>query len=75
MIINLIALYKALGGGWEVRCQGFALESIVQDPRMIEMSAPSRATDLTAPDVEEVVGSIDASAPEPDELSPTPIQQ
>ncbi len=37
VITNLIGLYKALGGGWEVRCQGFlAQESITLEPEMVE---------------------------------------
>lgn len=38
VITNLISLYKALGGGWEVRCRGFrALEPSAFEPVMVEV--------------------------------------
>lgn len=38
---SLISLYKALGGGWEVRCRGFlAPESMIATPEMIEEIPP-----------------------------------
>ncbi|MGI9470983.1 MAG: efflux transporter outer membrane subunit [Rubripirellula sp.] len=37
VLLNLIELYRALGGGWEVRCRGFRAESgIVESSMLIE---------------------------------------
>jgi NodT family efflux transporter outer membrane factor (OMF) lipoprotein len=41
IVTSLISLYKALGGGWEVRCRGFqASEAMLQAPVMIEALPP-----------------------------------
>ena len=75
VITNLIGLYKALGGGWEVRCRGFrAQDSIVQEPAMIEASpTPERAT------VPQGIAGLEDPSEDPFvvstiELSPTPVQ-
>ena len=71
VITNLIDLYKALGGGWEVRCQGFrAPEFIAEETEMIETPTSDVAPAVTAPDAEEASGAIVAPTPEPDVLPP-----
>jgi outer membrane protein TolC len=54
IVISLIGLYKALGGGWEVRYQGFrAQQALTQAPEMIE-ELPVAAQTNGDPGIEEV---------------------
>jgi outer membrane protein TolC len=62
VVTSLISLYKALGGGWEVRCQGFrAQESMTAVPEMIKELPPPVLTPLLSYPV------IIDSLPEPPE--------
>jgi NodT family efflux transporter outer membrane factor (OMF) lipoprotein len=54
IVTSLIGLYKALGGGWEVRCRGFrAPEAMTQAPEMIEES-PVLAPPTQDPAIDEI---------------------
>ncbi len=56
VVASLVAVYKALGGGWEIRCPGF-------QPRF-----PSTSQPLPAPNDE----GLDIEETEFEELSPLP---
>ncbi len=63
IVTSLISLYKALGGGWEVRCRGFrAQETMTQDPGMIEELPPPMVTPPAAV-------RADESLPTPPEIA------
>ena len=79
IVTSLINLYKALGGGWEVRCRGFRTpsfvesESLVQDSEMIATPAADRATvpQEIAPAADPVE---DLLLPVPRNPAPQPVQ-
>ena len=80
VIINLIGLYKALGGGWEVRFVGFRDQDPITQasnppvPETIDSPEPDMGTTINTPEAKGDNGSIVIPAPEPNLLSPAPRQ-
>ncbi len=80
VIINLIGLYKALGGGWEVRFVGFRDQDPITQasnppvPETIDSPEPDMGTTINTPEAKGDNGSIVIQAPEPNLLSPAPRQ-
>jgi len=61
VITSLVQLYKALGGGWQVRCYGFPT---VETPAPIGPVFESEAIELPAPGTEEQEAIEEAAADE-----------
>jgi hypothetical protein len=59
VITSLVQLYKALGGGWQVRCYGFPA---VETPIPLEPVFESEAIELPAPETEEQEAIEEAEA-------------
>jgi hypothetical protein len=51
VVASLVAVYKALGGGWEIRCPGFQPRSL-SSPQ--PLSASTEKSDLEASELEEL---------------------
>jgi NodT family efflux transporter outer membrane factor (OMF) lipoprotein len=61
VVASLVAVYRALGGGWQIRCRGFEPTTMTMFPEMIDdlpapvadpvpVSDPSPAADTVPPD-------------------------
>jgi NodT family efflux transporter outer membrane factor (OMF) lipoprotein len=59
VITSLVQLYKALGGGWQVRCYGFPA---VEAPVLIVPAFESETIELPAPETEEQEAIEEAEA-------------